>query len=135
MIQIVAMDGIEIHKYAADYDVNFTRIESDNAFKSVSGREIKKLMGHKTVISCTLKKVPHAKAQEIAEIVKRDSFELTYTTPLELTNQFKCTRYNPSPKCADPRQKNPLITDKITWNILLTLESVDTTAASGGDGL
>lgn len=136
MIQIVAMDGIEIHKYATDYDVNFTRIESDNTFKSVSGKEIKKLMGHRTVISCTLKKVPHDKAQEIAEIVKQDSFELTYTTPLELTNQFKCTRYNPSPKCADPRQKNPLITDKITWNILLTLESVDTTAADdSGDGL
>lgn len=133
MIQIVAMDGIEIHKYAADYSVDFTRIESDNVFKSVSGKDIKKLMGHKTVISCTLKKVPHAEAQEIAKIVKQDSFNLVYTTPLELTRQFKCTRYNPTPKCSDPRQKNPLITDKITWNILLTLEAVD--IAADGDGL
>lgn len=134
MIQIVAMGGISIHKYATDYDVNNTRIESDNAFKSVSGKDIKKLMGHKTVISCTLKKVPHTEAQEIAKIVKQDSFELTYTTPLELTKKFKCTRYNAAPKNSDPRQKNPLITDKITWNILLTLESVDI-AADGGNGL
>lgn len=133
MIQIVAMGDIEIHKYATDYDVNITRIESDNAFKAMNGKELKKLIGHKTVISCTLKKVPHAEAQAIADIVKQDSFELTYTTPLALTNQFKCTRYNPTPKCADPRQKNPLITNKITWNILLTLESVDT--ADSGDGL
>lgn len=133
MIQIVAMGDIEIHKYATDYDVNITRIESDNAFKTADGKEIKKLMGHKTIISCTLKKVPHAKAQEIAKIVKQESFDLTYTTPLKLTTRFKCTRYSPTPKCADPRQKNPLITDKITWNILLTLESVDN--AADGDGL
>lgn len=135
MIQIVAMDGINIHKYATDYSVDFTRIESDNAFKAANGKEIKKLMGHKAVISCTLKKVPHAEAQEIAKIVKQDSFELTYTTPLELTNQFKCTRYNPTPKCADPRQKNPLITDKMTWNILLTLESASIADENDGDGL
>lgn len=134
MIQIVAMGGIEIHKYATDYDVDITRVESNNIFTAENGNEIRRLMGHKTVISCTLKKVPHAVAQEIAKIVKQDNFELTYTTPLEITKSFCCTRYNPTPKCADPRQKNPLITDKITWNILLTLESASI-AADNGDGL
>lgn len=136
MIQIVAMDGIEIHKYATDYSINISRVESDNQFKSVNGGQIHKLMGHETVISCTLRKVPHAVAQEIAKIVTRDSFELTYTTPLEITKKFCCTKYNPTPKCADPRQKNPLITNNITWNIMLTLRSADLTAAEdNGDGL
>ena len=135
MIQIVAMDGIEVHKYATDYSINISRVESDTQFKAVNGKQIHKLMGHETIISCTLKGVPHAVAQEIAKIVTRDSFELKYTTPLEITKSFCCTKYNPTPKCSDPRQKNPLITDKITWNILLTLQSSDITAADGGDGL
>lgn len=134
MIQIVAMDGINIHEYATDYSLDITRVESDNFFKSSDGREIRKLMGHKTTISCTLKKVPHAVAQQIAGIVRKNEFDLSYTTPLEITNKFCCTRYNPTPKNSDPREKNPLITDKITWNISLTLESTEI-AADGGDGL
>lgn len=135
MIQIVAMDGIEIHKYATDYSIDFSRVESDNQFKTVNGKRIRKLMGHETIISCTLKKVPHAVAREIAKIVKQDSFELKYTSPIELTKKFCCTRYKPTPKCADPRQKNPLITDKITWNIELTLRSSDISADNDGNGL
>lgn len=135
MIQIVAMDGIEIHKYATDYSISISRVESDNQFKASNGKQIRKLMGHETVISCTLKKVPHAVAQEIAKIVTRDSFELKYTTPLEITKSFCCKSYNPTPKCTDPRQKNPLITDKITWNIGLTLQATDISADNDGDGL
>ena len=134
LIQIVAMDGINIHEYATDYSLDITRVESDNFFKSSSGKEIRKLMGHKTVISCTLQKVPHLMAQQIANIVARNEFELAYTTPLKITKKFCCTRYNPTPKNSDPRQKNPLITDNITWNISLTLESTEI-AADGGDGL
>lgn len=134
MIQIVAMDGINIHEYATDYSLDITRVESDNFFTAANGKEIRKLMGHKTVISCTLKKVPHAVAQQIAGIVKQNEFDLSYTTPLEITNKFRCTKYSPTPKNSDPREKNPLVTDKITWNISLTLESADI-AADGGDGL
>lgn len=134
MIQIVAMDGIEIHRYAADYSISISRVESDNQFKSVSGKDVRKLMGHETVISCKLKKVPHETAQKIAKIVTRDSFDLQYTTPLEITKKFCCTRYAPTPKCTDPRQKNPLITDKITWDIELALRSADI-SADDGDGL
>lgn len=134
MIQIVAMDGINIHEYATDYSLDITRAESDNFFKTTDGREIRKLMGHKTVISLALKKVPHEAARKIAEIVKKNEFELVYTTPLEISKKFRCTRYSPTPKNSDPREKNPLITDKITWNISLTLESAEL-AADGGDGL
>lgn len=134
MIQIVAMDGINIHEYATDYSLDITRVESDNLFTAANGKEIRKLMGHKTVISCTLKKVPHAVAQQIADIVKQNEFDLSYTTPLAITNKFRCTKYSPAPKNSDPREKNPLVTDKITWNISLTLESADI-AADGGDGL
>ena len=134
MIQIVAMDGVNIHEYATDYSLDITRVESDNAFKSSNGKEIRKLMGHKTVISCKLEKVPDAVAKEIAAVVMQNEFYLTYTTPLEITKKFCMTRYNPTPKNTDPRQKNPLITENITWNISLTLESTEI-AADGGDGL
>ncbi len=134
MIQIVAMDNIEIHQKTTDYEINIVPIESDNGFTSFTGKEIRPVMGHKTTISCVLKNVPHEKAQDIARIVKQKEFDLTYTTPLSITNKFRCTKYGTVPKCSDPREKNPLVTDKITWNISLSLESTDI-AADGGDGL
>lgn len=134
LIQIVAMDGINIHEYATDYSLDITRVESDNVFKSSNGKEIRKLMGHKTVISCTLQKVPDAVAKQIATITDQNEFNLTYTTPLKITSKFCCPKYNATIKNSDPRQKNPLITDNMTWNISLTLESTDI-AADDGDGL
>ena len=133
MIQIVALDNIEIHKKTTDYEINISPVMSENKFTDISGDELRRIMGHKTTISCSLRGVPHAKAQDIARIVKKNEFDLTYTTPLLITNKFRCTKYNAVPKCSDPRQKNPLITDKITWNISLTLESAS--IAADGDGL
>lgn len=133
MIQIVALGDIEIHEKTTDYEVDVSPVESSSGFTDVSGNEIRRIIGHKTTISCTLRGVPHAKAQDIARIVKTNEFDLTYTTPLAITNKFRCTKYNAVPKCSDPRQKNPLVTDKITWNISLTLESAS--IAADGDGL
>lgn len=134
MIQIIAMNDINIHEYATDYSLDITRVDSDNVFKASNGKEIRKLMGHKTVISCTLQKVPDAIAKQIATITGQNKFNLTYTTPLEITKKFCCSKYNATIKNSDPRQKNPLITDNITWNISLTLESTEI-AADSGDGL
>lgn len=133
MIQIVALDDIEIHEKTTDYEINILPVMSVNKFTDINGEEIQRLVGHKTTISCILRGVPHAKAQDIARIVKTNEFDLTYTTPLAITNKFRCTKYNAVPKCSDPRQKNPLVTDKITWNISLTLESAS--IAADGDGL
>ncbi len=134
MIQIVAMNGVEIHQKTTDYEIDIIPVQSDNKFTAQNGKEICKLMGHKTTISCVLKNVPHATAQRIAEIIKENEFDLTYTTPLKITNKFRCTKYSATPKCSDPREKNPLVTNKITWNISLSLESTDI-AADSGDGL
>lgn len=134
MIQIVALGDVEIHEKMTDYEIDISPVESSNGFTAFDGREIRPVMGHRTVISCNLKGVPHAKAQDIARIVKTKDFDLTYTTPLKITSRFRCTEYNAVPKSSDPRQNNPLITDKITWNISLTLESTDI-AADDGDGL
>jgi len=133
VIQILA-GTVELHTLITDYKIDVYPVTSGNNFTAFDGSEVCGIMGHKTKIQCTLKKVPHDIAQKIAEIVKRESFELTYTTPIEVTNIFRCTDYSAEPKCSDPRQKNPLITDKITWNISLTMESTDI-AANGGDGL
>lgn len=134
MIQIVALGNVEIHEKTTDYEIDISPVESNNSFTAFDGKEVRLVMGHKTMISCTLRGVPHPKAQDIARIVKSDNFDLTYTTPLRITSKFRCTKYNAVPKNSDPREKNPLITDKITWNISLTLESTEI-AADGGDGL
>lgn len=134
MIQIVALGDIEIHEKTTDYEIDVSPAESSNGFTDVSGEEIHRIMGHKTTISCKLKDVLHVKAQDIARIVKKDEFDLTYTTPLKITNKFRCTKYNAVPKCTDPHEKNPLITENVTWNISLTLESASI-ADDDGDGL
>lgn len=131
MINVVALENTEIHGFMSEYNINTERVESSNQFVDDNGNEIKKLMGIKTTISCSLKKVPQNIAAKIAEIVKLEKFNLTYTTPVQTTEMFKCTSYSATPYNSDPRQKDPLITDKITWNISLSMESVE--LAGNGD--
>lgn len=130
MIQVIA-ENIPLHPYITAYSIAVSPVYSGSKFTRYDGKDINGMMGQKTVIQCTLEKVPHAAAQEIASIVNKSSFELTYTSPISITQQFKCTKYNAVPKSADPKQKNPLITDNITWTLSMTLESADI----GGGGL
>lgn len=123
MIQVIA-NGIEIHGYITDYKINVSPIESGNSFTAYDGNPVVAVSGYKTVIDCTLTKVPQAYAEKIAEIVTAGSFDVTYTTPVEITGKFRCKKYNAVPKSSDPRQKNPLITENVTWNISMTLECV-----------
>lgn len=131
MIQIIAED-IPLHEYITSYDIDAAPIISDNAFTDVSGNKVGKILGYDTKISCTLEKVPHELAEKIAAVIKKEQFEMTYTTPIKITNIFRCTRYEAKPKSSDPREKNPLMTDNITWTISISMEAVNT---SGGDGL
>lgn len=132
MIQVLA-GSVELHSFVTDYKIEVTPIESENSFTAHDGSVIR-TNGFRTVISCTLEKVPHAKAEEIAAVVKQDEFDLTYTTPIAITEKFSCTKYSAKPKNTDPRQKNSLVTDNITWTISMTLESSGK-AAESGDGL
>lgn len=131
MIQVLA-GKIPLHGLITAYRINVVPVTSDNGFTAYDGTAVNPVKGHKTVIECTLGKVPHATAQSIAEIVSINEFDLTYTTPIEITNKFRCTKYDAAPKNTDPRQKNPLLTDNVTWNISMTLESTDIGAALGG---
>ncbi|MGN0587101.1 MAG: hypothetical protein ACI4JF_07430 [Oscillospiraceae bacterium] len=130
MIQIIA-ENIPLHPYITSYSISVSPVYSGSKFTRYDGKDISEIMGQKTIIQCTLEKVPHSAAQDIASIVNKSSFELTYTSPISITEQFKCTKYNAVPKSTDPRQKNPLITDNITWTLSMTLESADI----GGGGL
>ena len=130
MIQIIA-ENIPLHPYITSYDIAVTPVYSGSKFARYDGVDKSGIMGQKTVIQCKMEKVPHAEAQDIASIVNKSSFELTYTSPISITENFKCTKYNAVPKSTDPRQKNPLITDNITWTLSMTLESADI----GGGGL
>lgn len=131
MIQVIA-GGISLHPYITSYDVDIKPNTSGNNFTAHDGVQIAKVMGHTTVISLTMEKVPHGTAKAVAEVVKAESFEMTYTSPIVITSNFKCTKYNAKPKNADPRQKNPLITDNLTWTIQLTVESADSGENDGG---
>ncbi|MGN1101922.1 MAG: hypothetical protein ACI4RG_06985 [Huintestinicola sp.] len=131
MIQVIA-EGIALHTYITSYDIDVSPVYSGNKFTRYDGKDISGIMGYKTIIQCKLEKVPHADAENIASVVNKDSFALTYTSPISITSDFKCTKYNAVPKSTDPRQKNPLITDNITWTISMTLESSDIGASGGG---
>lgn len=131
MIQIIA-GGINIHPYVTAYSLDVAPITSNNSFTAHNGEQIAKSMGHVTTIRLTLDKVPHAVAETIAMIMQAESFEMTYTSPVAITNDFKCTNYAAKPKNADPRQKNPLITEGLTWSIDLTVESVNNGKNVGG---
>lgn len=131
MIQIIA-ENIPLHPYITSYNISVSPVYSGNQFTRYDGKDVSEIMGQKTIIQCTLAKVPHSAAQDIASIVNKNSFELTYTSPISITEKFKCTKYNASPKSSDPRQKNPLITDNITWTLSMTLESTDIGSDGGG---
>lgn len=130
MIQIIA-ENIPLHEYITSYDINASPIISDNTFTDVSGNKVVKILGYDTKISCTLEKVPHEFAARIASALKKEQFELTYTTPIKTTNIFRCTRYEATPKSSDPREKNPLMTDNITWTISVSMEAVNTADSDG----
>lgn len=131
MIQIKA-DSAELHPYITAYALNIQPVEGDNSFTDANGNVVKEILGYKAVVSCTLEKVPHAVAQSIAAVMQKENFKLVYTTPAPASGQFCCTKYDVKPKNSDPREKNPLITEKITWTINLTLESTEYVAADSG---
>lgn len=133
MIQFTAL-GVDIHKYITNgsYRINVAPVTSGQSFTAQNGEVINAVQGHKTTISCELNNVPHAVAQQIAATVQADKFELAYTTPITITENFKCTKYDAQPKFTDPRQKDPSITENITWNISLSMESASIAA---GDSL
>ncbi len=135
MIQLTAL-GVDIHKYTVNgsYRVNVTPVTSGNGFTAQDGTVFSAIQGHKTTISCELKSVPHAVAEQIAATVQADKFELAYTTPITITEFFRCTKYDAQPKFTDPRQKDPSVTENITWNISLSMESASI-AATDGDSL
>ncbi len=132
MIQVIANE-IELHGLISDYSISVTPIESGHSFKSYNGTSVSAVSGYKTVIDFAMVKVPHATAQRIAEIVTAKDFDVTYTTPIEITGRFCCVKYEAAPRSSDPRQKNPLITDNITWDISMQISSE--AAVSGSDGL
>lgn len=135
MIQLTAL-GVDIHKYITNgnYRVNVVPVTSGQSFTAHDGEVINPVQGHKTTISCELKNVPHAVAQQIAATVRAKKFELAYTTPITITEEFRCTKYDAQPKFSDPRQKDPTVTENITWNISLSMESASI-AATDGDSL
>ena len=135
MIQITT-NGIDLHKYVVNrgYRVNVAPVTSGQSFTAHNGEVINAVQGHKTTINLELKNVPHTVATEIAATVQKEKFELTYTTPIAITEEFCCKKYDAAPKGSDPRQKNPLVTDNITWDISLSFESASI-AATDGDGL
>lgn len=130
MVQVIA-GGISLHPYITSYNVDVKPIPG-TTFTAHDGQLIAKNKGYTTVIGMKLEKVPHAVAEEFASVVAAENFEMTYTSPIALTKAFRCTDYNAKPKNADPRQKNPLITDNLTWTVDLTVESVDGGNADGG---
>lgn len=124
MVQLI-IGSTDISAYITDYGVKAVPVEeSQNSFTDKDGKEHKAILGFKTSISVSLRKLPSSTAAALKTTIEGGEFSATYSTPLTATTAFICTNYDARRFC--PTQSAEL------WNISLTLESTDLT---GSDGL
>lgn len=114
-VQDYIMDG--------DYDLSSEPIEdSGNSFTNYDGTKVGAYLGRKNILKLRLTDVPHSVAQSIATEIHKNSFPVTYTSPLPEQGTFECTSYNPN--CTDGIN--------LEWGISLTLESTTVTPLADG---
>lgn len=123
--------GVEVQPYITDYKISITPVYGDNSFVDINGVEVQDKLGDKTEINLILEEIPHAVALQLATVLQADSIEVTYTTPAPAVKMFKKTSYAAICTDSDPCETDYDVTDEIKWEISLSLESTEYTAADG----
>lgn len=125
--------GVEIQDWIIDsgYKINITPVYGGNGFTDINGVEIQDRLGDKITLNIALEGVPNNVAEQIAEAVQPDSFEVEYTTPAPAVSRFKKTAYSAVCSDSDPDETDYEFTGGIEWDINISLESVEFTAADG----
>jgi hypothetical protein len=130
MVRTIVGD-VEVQPFITDYKISITPVYGDNSFTDINGVEVQDRFGDKTELSLTLEEVPHAVALQLAVALQADSIEVTYTTPAPAVKMFKKTSYSAVCADSDPSETDYDITDGMKWEISLSLESTEYTAADG----
>ncbi|MGN0598888.1 MAG: hypothetical protein ACI4JK_03240 [Oscillospiraceae bacterium] len=125
--------GVDVQKWIEEYKIDISPVYGGNSFTDVNGEEMQDYLGDKITLRLSLGAVPHEQAAQLADILNKDSVEVEYTTPAPAVSKFKKTAYSAVCSDADPDETDYEVTDRIEWDINVTLES--TIAASGGDRL
>lgn len=127
--------GVDVQEYITSYLCESSPVFSSNTFSSYDGKNIQKKLGDNVSINIELEEVPTGVSLELAAALEADEVEVDYTSPLPRRQKFYKTSYRADCEDADPDNTDFEATDGILWNISLALQSVSSTAVSGGDGL
>lgn len=127
--------GIDVQSWITAYKVDNPPVYGNNSFIDVSGAEVTDKLGDKVILTITMADIPTATAQSIASALMADSIAVTYTTPAPASNNFKKTAYTATCSNADPDESDYTTTTNITWDIDVTLESIDFNSAASGNSL
>lgn len=125
--------GIAVQDFIEEYKIDISPVHGDNSFTDINGEEVQDYLGDRITLSLSLGAVPHTLAAQLADILNAESVEVEYTTPAPAVSKFKKTAYSAVCSGSDPEEEDYEKTDKIEWDISVTLESTE--AASGGDRL
>lgn len=125
--------GVDVQKWIEEYKIDISPVYGGNGFTDINGEEVQDYLGDKITLRLSLGEVPHPAAAQLADILNTESVKVEYTTPAPAVSQFKKTAYSAACYDADPYETNYEVTDRIEWDINVTLES--TIAASSGDRL
>ena len=125
--------GVDVQKWIEEYKIDISPVYGGNSFTDVNGEEVQDYLGDKITLRLSLGAVPHPAAAQLADILNKDSVEVEYTTPAPAVSKFKKTAYSAVCSDADPDETDYEVTDRIEWDIDVTLESVST--ADSGDRL
>lgn len=115
--------GIDLTPYMEkNYKIDISPVTGSNGFTAENGDVISDKKGDKITVSAILRNVPTAKAEQIEQVLRQDSFPCTVSAPCEITIPFKMTSY-----VATEKNHGAL------WDMQFTIESAS--LYSSGDRL
>ena len=127
--------GIDVKTWLTAYSLENPPVYGSNSFTDITGTEVQDKLGDKIILHLTMEGIPTATASALAVALQADSIAVDYTTPAPASSHFKKTAYSAECDGADPDEDDLSNTDNITWNIDVTLESIDFNSAASGEGL
>ena len=114
---VFTIGGVDLIPYLeSDYRIERTPQYGAESFTDINGVTISDYLGDRISVTVSLRNVPAAKAAAIEKAVNSEKFDMTLSSPAEISAEFRKTQYR-----AAARSKAML------WDIDLSMESVSLT--------